>query len=101
VIKKGAHAYANTCTVCHGDQAFSSGLVPNLRYSKVTGSATAWRRIVLDGALAKQGMPNFSGVLDEDTSEAIRAHVINEANSNRDQAFYDSLKHGGSSGIND
>jgi len=94
VIKKGAHAYANTCTVCHGDQAFSSGLVPNLRHSKITNSADAWRAIVLDGALAKEGMPNFSKVLDEDTAEAIRAYVIHEANSDRDKAFYDSLTSG-------
>jgi len=83
VIKKGAAAYANTCVFCHGDQAFSSGLIPNLRYSKITTSADAWRSIVLEGALAKQGMPNFGRVLDIDTVEAIRAYVISEANSDR------------------
>ncbi len=91
VIKAGAYAYAETCASCHGDQAFSSGLVPNLRYSAITQSAEAWQGVVENGALASQGMPNFGGVLDSKTSEAIRAYVINEANSSRDKAFYDSL----------
>jgi len=89
-LKAGAYAYANNCLACHGDQAFSSGLVPNLRYSAVTTNAEAWRGIVLDGALAKQGMPNFSNVLDKDIVEAIRAFVISEANSDRDRTFYES-----------
>jgi len=91
IIKKGASAYSNTCTVCHGDHAFSSGLIPNLRYSKVTTSPDAWRSIVLGGALAKQGMPNFGQVLDAETAEAIRAYVIHRANSDLDAAFFESL----------
>ena len=91
VLQQGAYAYANTCMACHGDHAFSSGLVPNLRYSKVTTNADAWRSIVVDGALAKQGMPNFGAVLDSDTAEAIRAYVISEANSGRDKEFYESV----------
>lgn len=90
VIGRGAYAYANNCISCHGDQAYSSGLVPNLRYSAVTTNADAWSRIVLGGALAKQGMPNFGNVLNAEETEAIRAFVISEANSNRDKAFYES-----------
>jgi len=90
VLQKGAYAYANICLGCHGDHAFSSGLVPNLRYSKITTSADAWRSVVLDGALAKQGMPNFGNALDSETAEAIRAYVISEANSDRGREFYES-----------
>jgi quinohemoprotein ethanol dehydrogenase len=90
VVQQGAYAYANNCIACHGDQAFSSGLVPNLRYSAITTNSEAWSSIVSKGALAKQGMPNFGKVLDAQTVEAIRAYVISEANSNRDKAFYDS-----------
>ena len=89
VLKLGFSSYANNCVMCHGDQAFSSGLVPNLRYSAITPSQDAWRSVLLDGALAKNGMPNFAEVLDEQTAEAIRAYVIHEANSDRDKAFYD------------
>ncbi|NND81791.1 MAG: PQQ-dependent dehydrogenase, methanol/ethanol family [Gammaproteobacteria bacterium] len=87
----GANAYANTCVGCHGDQAFSSGLVPNLRFSSYTTNAEAWKTVLLEGALAKRGMPNFGSVLDEATAEAIRAFVIAEANSERDEAFYKSF----------
>lgn len=91
-IAKGSAAYANTCVVCHGDQAFSSGLIPNLRFSAVTKSADAWQTIVRGGAFAEKGMPNFSTILDAATAEAIRAFVISEANSKRDEAFYKSVK---------
>ena len=89
VIAKGFNAYANTCIVCHGDQAYSSGLVPNLRYSPITKSPEAWKAIVMDGALASQGMPKWEGLIDNETSEAIRAYVISEANSVFTEEFYE------------
>jgi len=88
VIAKGAQAYANTCTLCHGDQAYSSGLIPNLRFSAYTTNADAFKSVVLGGTLEAKGMPNYSGVFDEETIEAIRAYVISEANSGRDREFY-------------
>ncbi|MBL4670889.1 MAG: PQQ-dependent dehydrogenase, methanol/ethanol family [Arenicella sp.] len=91
LVQQGAYAYGNNCGFCHGDQAFSSGLVPNLRYSAITTNPQAWSNVVSSGALAKQGMPNFGKVLDDETVEAIRAYVISEANSNRGKAFYDSV----------
>ena len=89
-LTKGSHAYANTCLACHGDQAYSSGLIPNLRYSPITGNADAWSTIVMDGALAERGMPNFGKLIDSDTAEAIRAYVIHEANNGLDREFYES-----------
>jgi len=91
VLVAGAQAYSNACGFCHGDQAFSSSLTPNLRYSAVTANAQAWQAIVLDGALASQGMPKFKGNISAETAEAIRAYVISEANSGRDKAFYDTI----------
>jgi len=88
IIAKGAKAYANTCTLCHGDQAYSSGLIPNLRYSPYTNNADAFKSVVLGGALESKGMPNYTNVFDEDEIEAIRAYVIFEANSDRDADFY-------------
>jgi len=92
VLDKGETVYANNCVTCHGDQAFSSGLIPNLRFSAITKSADAWRAVVLEGALLEKGMPNFGKVFDADTAEAIRAYVIHEANTGFDKSFYDSLK---------
>ena len=91
VLLKGAQAYANRCSICHGDQAFSYGSIPSLRVSPITSSAQAWKAVVLDGGLAKNGMPNFGPVFDEETAEAIRAFVIGEANSSRDEEFYKSI----------
>jgi quinohemoprotein ethanol dehydrogenase len=92
IIAKGSAAYANTCVGCHGDQAFSSGLIPNLRFSAITKNAEAWQTIVRGGALAANGMPNFGTILDTETAEAIRAFVISEANSVRDEKFYKSVE---------
>lgn len=92
VIEMGFNGYANLCLTCHGDQAFSSGLVPNLRYSAITRSSIAWQSVLLDGVLAKRGMPNFGKVIDKKMAEAIRAYVIYEANSDRDKNFYESGK---------
>lgn len=88
VIASGMRAYDNRCSVCHGIQAQSSGLVPNLKYSGALADANLWRDIVLNGALAEAGMPNFGKALDEDTAEAIRAYLIHQANSDLDADFY-------------
>ena len=91
VLALGNFTYANRCGVCHGDQAMSYGTIPSLRVSAVTRSADAWRAVLLDGALSGYGMPNFNGILDEDTVEAVRAYVIEQANSGRDKSFYESI----------
>lgn len=91
-IAKGASAYANNCVVCHGDQAFSSGLIPNLRYSAITKNAEVWQTVVRGGIFAAKGMPNFGTILDAQTAEAVRAFVISEANSIRDETFYNTVK---------
>ena len=91
VIAAGAVAYAANCTVCHGEHAMSSGLVPNLRYSPLLGDAGLWNAVVREGARASLGMGNFAANVDMATSEAIRAFVISEANSGRDAAYYERL----------
>ena len=91
VIAKGSLAYARMCGSCHGDQAYSSGLVPQLRFSAITKDAEAWRDVLLEGLLAENGMPNFAGRTDAETVEAIRAYVISEANSDRGKDFYDEV----------
>lgn len=91
IIKKGNIAYARACGACHGDQAYSSGLIPQLRLSAVTKDADLWQDIVYEGALLENGMPQFKGKFNTETVEAIRAYVISEANSDRGKAFYDSV----------
>ena len=91
LIKKGSLAYARMCGSCHGDQAYSSGLIPQLRFSAITKDAEAWQEVLLEGLLAENGMPNFTGRTDAETVEAIRAYVISEANSDRGKEFYDEV----------
>ncbi|MFT5923880.1 MAG: quinohemoprotein ethanol dehydrogenase [Paraglaciecola sp.] len=91
-LAMGNRAYDNNCLVCHGFQAYSSGLIPNLRYSAITNSEQAWNSVVVGGGLAEQGMPNFGKIIDDDTAEAIRAYVISEANSERGPEFYQTVE---------
>ncbi len=91
----GKRIYSNNCSVCHGDQAYPSGLTPNLRLSAVTKNAELWQEVVADGMLAENGMPPFGTTYDAATLEAVRAFVISEANSDRDKTFYDAVSLGG------
>ncbi|MBU2676346.1 MAG: PQQ-dependent dehydrogenase, methanol/ethanol family [Gammaproteobacteria bacterium] len=90
-VAAGLQAYSSYCIVCHGDHAQSSGLVPNLRYSPFLASEELWSPIVLDGTRAELGMGGYGDYIDAETSEAIRAYVISEANSGRDAAYYESV----------
>ncbi len=87
-IRAGARAYAQFCSVCHGEQAMSSGLIPNLRHSPLLADADAWNEVVRNGARAPLGMAGFGAILDDAASEAVRAFVIAEANSGRDADWY-------------
>ena len=89
VIALGKQAYGNNCSMCHGDHAYPSGLTPNLRYSDATTDPETWEEVVRGGMLSANGMPQFSNAFDTETSEAIRAYVIQQANDGPDKAFYD------------
>lgn len=91
VIKAGAVHYANRCGACHGDQAYSMGLVPNLRASAAIADSELWNEIIIGGALAENGMPDFGTILTKEDAEAVREYVIFEANSDRDKDFYESV----------
>ena len=90
-IALGKELYGDNCSLCHGMQAFSSGLIPNLRYSSFLQNANAWSAVLMDGVLSDKGMPNFSQALNKEQGEAIRAYVIKEANSGKDANYYKGL----------
>jgi alcohol dehydrogenase (cytochrome c)/quinohemoprotein ethanol dehydrogenase len=79
VVAQGRRTYGRYCAICHGVDAISGGLVPDLRYSGLLGN-NGWFKVVLDGALQDQGMVSFAKVLKRDQAAAIRAYVIGEAN---------------------
>ena len=78
-LKAGLVHYARNCAVCHGPFAQSSGVLPDLRWSEITGDDEAWYNVVHDGALAGNGMVAFNDVLDAEQMEAIRAYVLQQA----------------------
>jgi alcohol dehydrogenase (cytochrome c)/quinohemoprotein ethanol dehydrogenase len=77
-VAKGRHLYSRYCITCHGIDAVSGGLVPDLRRSGLLGN-NGWFSVVLGGALQKQGMVSFAKVLDHPKASAIRAYVIGQA----------------------
>ncbi|MEM7081257.1 MAG: PQQ-dependent dehydrogenase, methanol/ethanol family [Pseudomonadota bacterium] len=88
VVATGSKAYIEYCAACHGDHGQSYGSIPNLRYSPFLAVQAAWDSVVLEGAKAPLGMAGFRRFIDDSTSEAIRAYLIAEANSDRNDAFY-------------
>ena len=64
---------------CHGLNAVSGLIIPDLRGSPFIQSADSWNAVVRDGALAARGMANFSAYLNREESESIRAYVIEQA----------------------
>ncbi len=94
VLAKGKQVYANSCVVCHGDQAYSSGFIPNLRFSAVTKDPALWQEVVRGGMLAPNGMPSFGAIHDAETAEMVRAYIISEANSEFDKNFYEEVSLG-------
>ena len=91
IVEAGRLAYTNFCSMCHGNKVMSSGLVPNLRQSVYLGDRDAWESIVLDGALSARGMGRYADFFDSETSEAIRAYVIHEANNGLSREFYEAI----------
>ena len=64
---------------CHGLNAVSGLLIPDLRGSGYLHSPEQWQEVVLEGALRARGMPAMDALLDEKQAQAIRAYVIQQA----------------------
>jgi quinohemoprotein ethanol dehydrogenase len=79
MLSEGTVHYARNCAVCHGPLAISSGVLPDLRWSAITGNKEAWKGVVLDGNLSANGMVSFADYLTPDEAEAIRAYVLAQA----------------------
>ncbi|MEO6078742.1 MAG: PQQ-dependent dehydrogenase, methanol/ethanol family [Steroidobacteraceae bacterium] len=82
-IAHGEETYGRFCSTCHGSDGLSRGMFPDLRYSGALGSAQAFKAIVIDGALTKNGMVSFAAAMSADDAEAIRAYIVGKANAAR------------------
>ena len=80
MLQSGMSLFSRNCGVCHGAMAISSGVLPDLRWSPISGNADSWRAVVIDGVLKSNGMVSFSSVLSAADAEAIRAYVVDQAN---------------------
>jgi PQQ-dependent dehydrogenase (methanol/ethanol family) len=77
-VEKGRGLYNAYCAVCHGGNAISGGIVPDIRY-RLGEIDAAWQSIVYDGALAGNGMPAWKEFLSREEVDLIEAYVAHEA----------------------
>ena len=78
-IRRGHRLFHPTCMGCHGLNAVSGLLTPDLRGSPYLHDEAGWNAVVMEGALSKEGMPSLASIIDADESEAIRAYTIEQA----------------------
>jgi mono/diheme cytochrome c family protein len=79
VLRQGFGLYQDICMGCHGLNAVSGQLIPDLRASAYLGNPEAWQAVVREGILSARGMAAFGEHLNEAQAEAIRAYVIQQA----------------------
>ena len=77
-IDQGANLFAAYCARCHGGDAVSSGLVPDLRYTS-TSKHQIFQQIVRGGALRELGMPSFSEDLAAAQVRSIEGYILKRA----------------------
>jgi quinohemoprotein ethanol dehydrogenase len=77
VVAQGAQLYAQTCAVCHGQNAI--GGVKDLRHMSAETRAK-FSDIVLKGILVDKGMASFADLLNQDQVNAINAYLVARAN---------------------
>ena len=75
---QGAYEYGVRCTVCHGFNAISAGMAPDLRGSPILASEEAFADIVRNGSRQVNGMPVYEHLSDEQLLQ-IRHYVRREA----------------------
>ena len=78
LVANGKGLYAQYCYMCHGLEAMSGGVIPDLRYANEQ-TFNDWQAIVIGGSRADRGMRSFAGVLNTDDARAIRAYVLDRA----------------------
>ncbi len=77
-VAEGRPLFHLYCAACHGGNATSSGMLPDLRY-RIDAVASAWQAIVMDGALKTNGMPAWKDYMTSEEAEAVKAYVVHEA----------------------
>jgi quinohemoprotein ethanol dehydrogenase len=80
-VALGEAIYGKRCGLCHGFDAVSSNIVPDLRRSAFLTSPQGWQAVVIGGALAERGMISWKEFITPAQAEAVRAFVGERARS--------------------
>lgn len=78
-IAQGERLYGRYCARCHGRQAQSANVVPDLRRSSTLTEKAVWAAVVHDGLLEANGMIGWSHALSRPDVEKIRGYVSQRA----------------------
>ena len=78
-VALGEAVYGKRCGLCHGFNAVSGNIVPDLRRSGFLSSPEGWQACVIGGALAPRGMISWKQFLTPAQAEAIRIYVGEQA----------------------
>ena len=76
--KIGASGYAQNCARCHGIEAVSGGIAPDLRYLALGPDGDEWFLYRMENGSVREGrvyMPKFKGVLSQEALWAIRTYL--------------------------
>jgi len=73
-VQQARTLFNGLCASCHGINAISGGVVPDLRY--LTPAKHQQFAGILYGARIPKGMPSFNGVLTMDQVELIRQYLV-------------------------
>ncbi len=82
-LAAGRDVFNGYCGICHGFNAVSSGVIPDLRY--LTPEKHRDFPAIVFGARAKKGMPSFAGRLPPPYIDAIHAYLIKRAHDLEDE----------------
>ncbi len=95
-LHEGFATFQDVCMGCHGLNAVSGLLIPDLRGSSYLWDAQGWEEVVRGGKLKDKGMASFANNITAEQAQAVRAYVIQQAN--RAVALQKSATRGGASG---
>lgn len=74
-ITHGQTVFNNTCGFCHGVNAVSGGVIPDLRYMSAK-TRKEFNNIVMNGSKAARGMPPYAGTLNENDVKAVYSYIV-------------------------
>ena len=75
---EGGGLYGTYCQICH-----TGPVNPDLRRSAVASDREAWKAVLIDGALAANGMASFHDYMTPAQAESVRAYVVSMADAER------------------